>query len=80
MLRVLTERGTEYCGRAETHPYELYLHRHEIEHTRAKPKSPKTNGALERLNQTIKTEFYEVSFPKKLCRHLRRFSPTWTAL
>jgi transposase InsO family protein len=70
VLRVLTDRGTEYCGRAETHPYELYLHLNDIEHTRTKPRSPKTNGAVERLNQTIKTEFYEVSFRKKLYRTL----------
>jgi transposase InsO family protein len=70
VLRVLTDRGTEYCGRAETHPYELYLHLNDIEHTRTKPRSPKTNGAVERLNQTIKTEFYEVSFRKKLYRAL----------
>jgi len=70
VLRVLTDRGTEYCGRAETHPYELYLHLNDIEHTKTKPRSPKTNGAVERLNQTIKTEFYEVSFRKKLYRTL----------
>lgn len=70
VLRVLTDRGTEYCGRAETHPYELYLHLNDIEHTRTKPRSPKTNGAVERLNQTIKTEFYEVWFRKKLYRPL----------
>jgi len=70
VLRVLTDRGTEYCGRAEAHPYELYLHLNDIEHTRTKPRSPKTNGAVERLNQTIKTEFYEVSFRKKLYRAL----------
>jgi transposase InsO family protein len=70
VLRVLTDRGTEYCGRAETHPYELYLHLNDIEHTRTKPRSPQTNGAVERLNQTVKTEFYEVSFRKKLYRTL----------
>jgi transposase InsO family protein len=70
VLRVLTDRGSEYCGRAETHPYELYLHLNDIEHTKTKPRSPQTNGAVERLNQTIKTEFYEVSFRKKLYRTL----------
>ncbi len=70
VLRMLTDRGTEYCGRAETHPYELYLHLNDIEHTRTKPRSPQTNGAVERLNQTIETEFYEVSFRKKLYRTL----------
>jgi transposase InsO family protein len=70
VLRMLTDRGTEYCGRAETHPYELYLHLNDIEHTKTKPRSPQTNGAVERLNQTVETEFYEVSFRKKLYKTL----------
>ena len=70
VLRVLTDRGSEYCGRTETHPYELYLHLNDIEHTKTKPRSPQTNGAVERLNQTIENEFYEVAFRKKLYRTL----------
>jgi hypothetical protein len=70
VLRVLTDRGCEYCGRVETHPYELYLHLNGIEHTKTKTRSPQTNGAVERLNQTIENEFYQVSFRKKLYRTL----------
>lgn len=70
VLRVLTDRGSEYCGRVETHPYELYLHLNGIEHTKTKTKSPQTNGAVERLNQTIENEFYQVWFRKKLYRTL----------
>ncbi len=66
VLRMLTDRGAEYCGRTETHPYELYLHLNDIEHTKTKPRTPQTNGAVERLNQTIKNEFYEVAFRKKM--------------
>ena len=25
VLRILTDRGTEFCGKAESHPFELYL-------------------------------------------------------
>ena len=70
VLRVLTDRGSEYCGRVETHPYELYLHLNGIEHTKTKTRHPQTNGAVERLNQTIENEFYQVSFRKKLYRTL----------
>lgn len=66
VLRILTDNGAEYCGRPETHPYELFLHLNSIEHTRIKVRHPQTNGAVERLNQTIETEFYEVAFRKKL--------------
>jgi transposase InsO family protein len=66
VLRVLTDNGMEYCGRQETHPYELYLHLNDIEHTRIRVRRPQTNGSVERLNQTIKDEFYSVAFRKKL--------------
>jgi len=61
VLRVLTDRGTEYCGSADKHPYELYLQLNDIEHTKTKVKSPQTNGICERLHQTILNEFYRES-------------------
>jgi len=68
--RILTDNGSEYCGRKDTHPYDLFLHLNGIEHTRTKVRTPRTNGSVERLNQTIKDEFYEVAFRKKLYRTL----------
>ena len=65
-MRVLTDRGTEYCGRADKHPYLLYLQLNEIEHTKTKVKSPQTNGICERFHQTLLNEFYRVTFRKKL--------------
>ena len=70
ILRALTDNGAEYCGRLETHAYELFLHLNEIEHTRTKPRKPQTNGSVEKLNQTIQNEFYEVAFRRKLYRSL----------
>ena len=66
--RILTDNGSEFCGRHESHPYELFLHLNDIEHTRTKVRKPQTNGAVERLNQTIQDEFYSVAFRKKLYR------------
>src|ERR1700752_4931515 len=42
LQRVLTDRGTEYCGAPERHEYELYLAVENIDHTRTKVKSPQT--------------------------------------
>ena len=39
LLRVLTDRGTEYCGVADGHPDELYLAVEDIDHTRTKTKN-----------------------------------------
>lgn len=64
--RVLTDRGTEYCGTPQSHPYELYLAVENIDHTRTKAKSPQTNGICERFNKTILQEFYQVALRRKL--------------
>lgn len=66
LLRVLTDRGTEYCGSPDKHEYELYLAVEDIDHTRTKTKSPQTNGICERFHKTILDEFYRVAFRKKL--------------
>lgn len=66
MLRILTDRGTEYCGRADQHDYQLYLALNDIEHTKTKVKSPQTNGICERFHKTILQEFYQVTLRKKL--------------
>jgi transposase InsO family protein len=66
LLRILTDRGTEYCGRQEDHPYQLYLAIENIDHTRTKAKSPQTNGICERFHRTIQEEFYAIAFRKKI--------------
>lgn len=66
MLRILTDRGTEYCGRAEKHDYQLYLALNDIDHTKTKAQSPQTNGICERFHKTILQEFYQITFRKKL--------------
>jgi transposase InsO family protein len=66
MLRVLTDRGTEYCGKAEQHDYELYLALNDIEHTKTKAQSPQTNGICERFHKTILQEFYQIAFRKHI--------------
>ena len=66
LLRVLTDRGTEFCGNPERHEYELYLAVEDIDHSRTKTKSPQTNGICERFNKTILDEFYRVAFRKRI--------------
>jgi len=66
VLRILTDRGTEYCGKAETHDYQLYLAVNQVEHTKTKVRSPQTNGICERFHRTILNEFYRVTFRKNL--------------
>ena len=58
ILRMLTDRGTEFCGSPEKHPYELFLQYHEIEHSKIKARSPQTNGICEAFHKTVLNEFY----------------------
>ena len=86
LLRILTDRGSEYCGNREHHEYELYLDLENIEHTRTKVKSPQTHGisatapgvalpraslhSCERFHQTIQNEFYANAFRRKVYHSL----------
>src|SRR5512146_1831197 len=66
LLRILTDRGTEYCGQREHHEYELYLAVENVDHSRTKARHPQTNGICERFHRTIQEEFYATAFRKKL--------------
>lgn len=66
LLRILTDRGTEYCGKVESHPYQLYLGIENIDHTKTKANHPQTNGICERFHKTMKNEFYDIAFRKKI--------------
>jgi transposase InsO family protein len=70
LIRVLTDRGTEYCGRPEQHDYQLYLALNDIEHTKTRVRSPQTNGICERFHRTILNEFYQPTFRRKLYLNL----------
>jgi hypothetical protein len=80
LLRILTDRGSEYCGNRERHEYQLYLDLEDIDHTKTKVKSPQTNGICERFHKTIQNEFYATAFRRKLyttLEELQRDVDTW---
>ena len=70
LCRVLTDRGTEYCGNPERHEYELYLAVEDVDHSRTRTKRPQTNGICERFHKTLLDEFYRVAFRKKIYRRV----------
>ena len=79
-MRILTDRGTEYCGAREHHEYQLYLAIEDIEHSKTKAKSPQTNGICERLHRTMQDEFYATAFRKKIYSSLEELQTdldTW---
>jgi transposase InsO family protein len=62
VIRILTDRGTEFCGKAESHDYQLYL--------ALKVMHPQTNGICERFHKTILQEFYQVTFRRTIYRSI----------
>ena len=66
LMRILTDRGTEYCGAREHHEFRLYPAIEDIDHTKTKAKSPQTNGICERFHRTMQEEFYATAFRKKI--------------
>jgi transposase InsO family protein len=60
LQRILTDRGTEYCGKPEHHAY----------HSKTKANHPQTNGICERFHKTMQDEYYSLLFRKKLYQSL----------
>ncbi len=61
LLRILTDRGTEYKGE-----YDLYLQIEDIAHSKTQVRHPQSNGICERLHRTMQDEFYAITFRKKV--------------
>lgn len=72
LLRVLTDRGTEYKGKPENHEYEMYLQIEGIEHSKTQVRHPQSNGICERLHRTMQDEFYAVALRKRLYQNLEQ--------
>jgi hypothetical protein len=70
LLRILTDRGSEYCGNREHYEFQLYLSLEAIDHSKTKARHPQTNGICERFHKTILNEFYQIAFRKKVYQTL----------
>ncbi|MDV6345245.1 integrase core domain-containing protein [Nitrosomonas sp. Is37] len=70
LLRMLTDRGAEYCGKKETYACQLYLKLEDIEYSETRAYSPQTNGICGRFHKTMKNDCYDVMFRRKLSHSL----------
>ncbi len=66
LLRILTDRGTEFCRKPDAHDYELFLALNDIDHSKTKVKNPQSNEICERFHKTMLDEFYSIAFRKKI--------------
>ncbi len=74
MLRILVDRGTEFCGKVDQHDCQLYLAINDIEHTKSKVMPPQTDSICERFHKTIQNEFCQVMFPKSYMAVLMHYN------
>ena len=58
---VLTDNGREFCGKPESHHYELLLAVEGVKHRTTKVRCPRTNGFVERMNRTLLDECFRVA-------------------
>lgn len=58
---VLSDNGREFCGRPDSHPYELFLQLEGIEHRTTKVRRPQSNGFIERLHRTLLDEHFRIA-------------------
>ncbi len=68
VIRMLTDRGTEYCGKPESHDYQLYLALNDIEHTKTKARHPQTNGIENPPRHFAAYVFVDVHLPDAVDR------------
>lgn len=58
---VLSDNGREFCGRADSYPYELFLQLEGIDHRTTKVRRPQSNGFIERLHRTLLDEHFRIA-------------------
>ena len=74
LLRMSTDRGTEYCGNPEHHEYELYLALGDIDHTRTKAQSPPDQRDLRAVSQDHSQRVLSGSVYEEIVQDDRRVS------
>ena len=62
VVNILTDNGSEYCGKYPQHDYQLMLKLFNINHRRTRVNCPQTNGFVERFNRTVLEEFFMYAF------------------
>lgn len=55
---ILSDKGHEFCGRPDQHPYQLFLQLEEIEHRTTRVRRPQSNCFIERLYRTLLDEHF----------------------
>ncbi|MBG3878686.1 IS481 family transposase [Desulfovibrio oxamicus] len=60
VVTVLSDNGREFCGRADRHPYELFLQLEGIEYRTTRVRRRQSNGFVERLHRKLLDEHFRI--------------------
>jgi len=77
LLRILTDRGTEYCGKQEHHEYQLYLGIENIDHSKTKARSPRATVSASDFTRRCWIDFTGWLFAEKSTITLTSCRPIW---
>lgn len=69
LLRILTDRGTEFCGKKSTHAYQRYLNLKGIVHFKTNTYRPQIE-VCERFHKIMKNECYDVILRRRRYQQL----------
>src|SRR4051812_48928407 len=78
LLRVLTDRGTEYCGAREHHEYQLYLTIEDIDHTKQRQNALRQMEFVNVFTARCRRSFMLLPSEKKCAILSNLFKLTWT--
>ena len=77
IIRNLTDRGTEYCGKLGTHDYQLYLGVNGIEHARTKARHRRPMASANASTKLSSTGSIRLPSDANYITLLRNFRQTW---
>ncbi len=60
VVNILSDNGREFCGRMDSHPYELFLQLEGIKHRKTQVRRPQSNGFIERFHKTLLDEHFRI--------------------
>ncbi len=78
LLRILTDRGTEYCGNLEHHEYQLHLAIEDMTIPRPRPSLPRPTASVSGSTAPFKTNFMPWRSEKKSTPTWKNFRRIWT--
>lgn len=79
MLRILTDRGTEYCGKVEQHGYQLYLAINDIDRTKKRRCPRKRTVSASASIKPFCRDFIRLRFARCYMQTWRACKWIWTS-